>query len=492
MSRRKPSASSDKHSARNPTTTLSLAASLPDGNGPAPLHPHQQLWVVPPPVAQLSRNGASVPSSSRTVFEPATGCSGRRDTHHPQKPSLPRRSRKATSPPHGREAAEQSRRSSLNLKGQRRVSDQLPPVVRMKHLVGWILKRSLDIARGKAELPVRSRDAAKKAKGKAKEADELPMFSEAELKLIRSRSGEFDSVLQQLLTDLNDGVSASAGMGATDEKEGKRQTPHPRNESNRKASAQLSAIVEAMRNESLAWSKELTRLEDYEAETSRLEALVDDEGAAESGDVIAWDRHDLDEAGLQQLRDAEAAMEWLQKLEAEDAADAPKAKSRTKGRASRAAQARGADDDNEQLQGTEHDPRWADVEFNVDLLRSRSHQFAQLESLASRYVRTVSAHAAQALRDRTSSSSALAGTSSSSAKRGRRKAATDTNDGGHGSSERLEALLSGVRESRSISTTGAESRPSAPDQSVADVSASTFVEPDESETTDLLRALARM
>ncbi|SPO49326.1 uncharacterized protein PSANT_07018 [Moesziomyces antarcticus] len=466
--------------------------------------------------AQLSRNGASVPSSSRTVFEPLPDAAGgetpiirRNQAFRAGLEKQPRR-------PTGREAAEQSRRSSLNLKGQRRVSslrdgtaayphedvpdhelfrhcsDQLPPVVRMKHLVGWILKRSLDIARGKAELPVRSRDAAKKAKGKAKEADELPMFSEAELKLIRSRSGEFDSVLQQLLTDLNDGVFGISWMGATDEKEGKRQTPHPRNESNRKASAQLSAIVEAMRNESLAWSKELTRLEDYEAETSRLEALVDDEGAAESGDVIAWDRHDLDEAGLQQLRDAEAAMEWLQKLEAEDAADAPKAKSRTKGRASRAAQARGADDDNEQLQGTEHDPRWADVEFNVDLLRSRSHQFAQLESLASRYVRTVSAHAAQALRDRTSSSSALAGTSSSSAKRGRRKAATDTNDGGHGSSERLEALLSGVRESRSISTTGAESRPSAPDQSVADVSASTFVEPDESETTDLLRALARM
>ncbi len=490
--------------------------------------------------AQLSRNGASVPSSSRTVFEPLPDAAGgetpiirRNQAFRAGLEKQPRR-------PTGREAAEQSRRSSLNLKGQRRVSslrdgtaayphedvpdhelfrhcsDQLPPVVRMKHLVGWILKRSLDIARGKAELPVRSRDAAKKAKGKAKEADELPMFSEAELKLIRSRSGEFDSVLQQLLTDLNDGVFGISWMGATDEvsvpisvehdertiadqnlfttsqKDGKRQTPHPRNESNRKASAQLSAIVEAMRNESLAWSKELTRLEDYEAETSRLEALLDDEGAAKSGDVIAWDRQDLDEAGLQQLRDAEAAMEWLQKLETEDAADAPKAKSRTKGRASRAAQARGADDDNEQLQGTEHDPRWADVEFNVDLLRSRSHQFAQLESLASRYVRTVSAHAAQALRDRTSSSSALAGTSSSSAKLGRRKAATDTNDGGHGSSERLEALLSGVRESRSISTTGAESRPSAPDQSVADVSASTFVEPDESDPTDLLRALARM
>jgi hypothetical protein len=488
--------------------------------------------------AQLSRNGASVPSSSRTVFEPLPDAAGgetpiirRNQAFRAGLEKQPRR-------PTGREAAEQSRRSSLNLKGQRRVSslrdgtaayphedvpdhelfrhcsDQLPPVVRMKHLVGWILKRSLDIARGKAELPVRSRDAAKKSKGKAKEADELPIFSEAELKLIRSRSGELNSVLQQLLTDLNDGVFGISWMGATDEvsapvavkhdkearadtdpfstlqKDSKRQAPHPRNESNRKASAQLSAIVEAMRNESLAWSKELTRLEDYEAETSRLEALLDDEGAAESGDVIAWDRHDLDEAGLQQLRDAEAAMEWLQKLEAEDAADAPKAKSRTKGRSSKAAQARGADDD-EQLQGTEHDPRWADVEFNVDLLRSRSHQFAQLESLASRYVRTVSAHAAQALRDRTSSSSALAGTSSSSAKRGRRKAAGDTNDGGHGSSERLEALLSGVRESRSISTTGAESRPSAPDQSVADVSASTFVEPDESDPTDLLRALAR-
>ncbi|SPO29613.1 uncharacterized protein UTRI_05435 [Ustilago trichophora] len=464
---------------------------------------------------QASRNGVSIPPSSRTVFEPLPDAAGgetpiirRNQAFRAGLEKQPRR-------PTGREAEQQSRRSSLNLKGQRRVSslrdgtaayphedvpdhelfrhcsDQLPPVVRMKHLIGWILKRSLDIASGKAELPVRSRDTAKKAKGKAKQSSELATFTEAELKLVRSRDSELATVLEQLLTDLNDGVFGISWMGRTDDSDNKHLQPHPRNESNRKAAAQLSAIVESMRNESQAWSKELTRLQDYEAETSRLEALLHNDSTAESGDVIAWDRQDLDEAGLQQLRDAEAAMDWLQRLQRDSPADATKAKSRSKGRTSKAANAR--QDDDTDLKGTEHDPRWSHVEFNVDLLRSRSHQFAQLESLASRYVRTVSAHAAQALRDRTSSSSALAGTSSSNAKGGRRKTAAGTKNG-HGGSERLEVLLSGVRESRSITQPSADGRPAnAADQSVADLSVSMNpVEPDESDPTDLLRALARM
>ena len=87
----------------------------------------------------------------------------------------------------------------------------------MKHLVGWILKRSLDIASGKQELPVRPRDAAKKSRGKAKESDPLPVFSEAELKLVRSRDSELAAVLEQLLTDLNDGVFGINWMGQNQE-----------------------------------------------------------------------------------------------------------------------------------------------------------------------------------------------------------------------------------------------------------------------------------
>ena len=139
--------------------------------------------------------------------------------------------------------------------------------------------------------------------------------------------------------------------------------PHPRNDSNRKAAAQLSAVVESMRSESQAWSKELARLEDYEAETARLEALLQDDSMAQKGDVIAWDRADLDEAGLQQLRDAEAAVEWLQRLQGDGSTEATKAKPRSKGRASKAAVAR--QDDGSDLKGTEHDPRWSEVEFNV-------------------------------------------------------------------------------------------------------------------------------
>ncbi|TKY88660.1 hypothetical protein EX895_002291 [Sporisorium graminicola] len=471
----------------------------------------------PPP----SRNGAPTSLSGRTVFEPLPDAAGgetpiirRNQAFRAGLENNPRR-------PTGREAEQQARRSSLTLKGQRRVPslrdgtvayphedvpdhelfrhcrDTLPPVVRMKHLVGWILKRSFDIASGKKELPVRPRDAAKKSKGKAKESNELPIFTEVELKLVRSRDSELTAVLEQLLTDLNDGVFGVNWMGQGDETDKKLLQPHPRNESNRKAAAQLSAIVEAMRSESQAWSKELTRLEDYEAETARLEALLEQDGIAESGDVIAWDRADLDEAGLQQLRDAEAAVDWLQRLQGGGSTEAAKPKSRSKGRTSKAAAAR--QDDEADLKGTEHDPRWSDVEFNVDLLRSQSHQFAQLESLAGRYIRTVSAHAAQALRDRTSSSSALAGAASSSAKGGRRRKSgtgSKNGQGGDGGNERLEMLLSGVRESRSVSQPGGSAaRPvsAEADQSAADVSASMVaVEPDESDPTDLLRALARM
>ncbi|KAJ1025124.1 hypothetical protein NDA16_002630 [Ustilago loliicola] len=465
--------------------------------------------------AQQSRNGTTIPSSSRTVYEPLPDAAGgetpiirRNQAFRAGLENKPRR-------PTGREAEQQSRRSSLNLKGQRRVSslrdgtaayphddvpdhelfrhcsDQLPPVVRMKHLVGWIVKRSLGIASGNAELPVRSRDTAKKAKGKAKETNELPVFTDAESKIIQSRDSEVKAVLDQILSDLNDGVFGISWMARSDEADRKHLQSHPRNESNRKAAAHLSAIVESMRNESQAWSKELTRIEDYEAETSRLEALLHEDSTAETSDVIAWDRNDLDDAGLQQLRDAEAAIDWLRQLEGGEGAEAAKAKPRSKGRTSKAANAQ--QDEGAELKGTEHDPRWADVEFNVDLLCSQSHQFAQLESLASRYVRTVSAHAAQALRDRTSSSSALAGTSSSSAKGGRRKTAAG-NKNGHGGSERLEVLLSGVRESHSISQPSTDAKSvNAADQSVADVSASMVaVEPDESDPTDLLRALARM
>lgn len=464
--------------------------------------------------SRVPPNAAPTTSSNRTVFEPLPDEAGgetpiirRNQAFRAGLENKPRR-------PTGREAEQQSRRTSLTLKGQRRVSslrdgtiahphvdvpdyelfrhcsDQLPPVVRMKHLVGWILKRSLDIAIGKSELPVRPRDAAKKSKGKSKEPNELPVFSEAELELIRKRDSELSAVLEQLLTDLNEGAFGISWMDQNDQADNKHRQPHPRNESNRKAAAQLSAVVDAMRSESQAWSKELTRLEDYEAETARLEAILQEDGTAESGDVIAWDRQDLDEAGLQQLRDAEAAVEWLQRLQGDGTAEAGKPKSRSKGRTSKAANARS--DDEVDLKGTEHDPRWNDVEFNVDLLRSQSHQFAQLESLASRYVRTVSAHAAQALRDRTSSSSAIA-TSSSSAKGGRRKTAAGSKNG-RGGNERLEVLLSGVRESRSIPQPGADGRPiNAADQSMADVSASVVqVEPDESDPLDILRALARV
>lgn len=234
--------------------------------------------------------------------------------------------------------------------------------------------------------------------------------------------------------------------------------PHPRNVSNREAEAKLGAIVDKMTQESKAWAKEQLRIEDYEAETSRLEELLaaeeadaDDTVASQVDDVLEWTPEDLDEATARQLKDAEAALTWIDRLVSGQAASTTKGKARRQSAKS---------DENATAQGTELDPRWKDVEYNVDLLRSRSHQFAQLESLAARYVRTVSAQAAQALRDRTSSG-----------------------DRAGGSKGRLDRLLSGVRESRSDAGLAAgEKREDEAEQAF---------EPDESDAMDLLRALAK-
>ncbi|PWZ00423.1 hypothetical protein BCV70DRAFT_211278 [Testicularia cyperi] len=467
----------------------------------------------------LSRNGRHAGPSSRTVFEPLQDAAGGETPIIRRNQAFRAGLEKAPRLPTGKEA-DRNRRSSLGLKGQKRVSSlrdgtaayphdnvpdhelyrhcsaDLPPVIRMKHLTGWILKRSLDVATGRAEVPVKSNQAQKKSKRSSDNADtQFLTFTDAENKLLASKKGEIDTVLNQVLTDLNEGVFGISWMSQSDLTEKKGLQPHPRNESNRIASSRLAAVLDGMAKESQAWSKELTRIEDYEAETSRLEELLAS-STTELDDVIAWDRHDLSEEGLQQLRDADAAMDWLRRLTS-DESEATKTKSRTKGRTSKAAGAKLSEDE---FKGTDLDVRWADVEFSVDLLRSRSHQFAQLESLASRYIRTVSAHAAQALRDRTSSSSALAGAASTGSKRGRRKADTQgqstSSPSVRGGPDRLERLLSGVRESRSVST--ASQQPLGPtsgaDESMAADSSTTLAtfEPDESDPTDLLRALARM
>lgn len=475
------------------------------------------------------RNGlpTTVATATRTTFEPLS------DARDGETPIIRRNQafraglEKHPRLPTGKEASSH-RRSSLGLKGQKRVSSlrdgtvayphdgvpdhelyrhcsaDLPPVIRMKHLTAWILKRSLDIALSNADLLPSSTKASSK-KGKAI-TSALPTFTEAELKLVQSKQAELTAVLEQVLTDLNSGAFGISWMDTQTKNSGLK--PHPRNDSNRQASTALGATVDKMTQESRAWSKELVRIEDYEAETLRLEQLLA-AGTSESQDVIAWDRHDLDETGLRQLQDAEAAMEALRRLDADDAVTLsvePPAKGKTprggKGRASKAA-AVVADATPVDLQGTQRDARWQDVEFNIDLLRSRSHQYAQLETLAAKYIRTVSAHAAQALRDRTSSSSALTGTSTtSSSQRGKRKVTAGVDRGA--GTDRLEMLLSGVRESKSISSTDIvaaaaqhqHDTPHLADHSIATtVGDLTTVQPfeaDETDPTDLLRALARM
>ncbi|SPO39194.1 uncharacterized protein PSFLO_04673 [Pseudozyma flocculosa] len=449
----------------------------------------------------------------------------------------------------GRRSGGSGRRSSLGLKGEKRRSslrdpavaayphDDVPdhelfrhcppdttPQIRMRHLMGWSLKRSLGAALG--ELGASKTTAPSAAtKGKRKKADAaLPALTEAEKRELSQHREGILRVLEQLLSDLHCGAFGINWIGENDPAPGgPALQPHPRNASNIEAKSRLASTVQNMSSERKQWEKEQWQIEAYEADTAELErqlaATSDDEKDLASVDdlpEVEWDEdEDLSDFGRQQLHDARRAIAALDGLLSgnpvgppDATAKPPASKGKARARSSKAAAdakeaaAAAALTAAEDTQGSEQDSRWKDVEFNVDLLRARSHQFAQLQLLASRYVRTVSAQNAQALRDRTSASSsyanAAAGTKrSGSMSRGASAEADSDEASAGGGAGRLDRLLGGIRESRSDIGSGAEPAPavkrqrtSSKDGSQEPPSTDRF-EPDESDAMDLLRALAK-
>ena len=137
----------------------------------------------------------------------------------------------------GRQSS-RSRRSSLGLKGSKRVSSlrdgtaayphddvpdrelyrhcssDLPPVVRMRHLIGWVLKRSIDAALGKVDLAAAS--SSSDAKGKKKKLDSgeaLPVLTDQDKRELELREAAVKRVLEQVLTDLSSGAFSISWMG---------------------------------------------------------------------------------------------------------------------------------------------------------------------------------------------------------------------------------------------------------------------------------------
>ncbi|PWN52490.1 hypothetical protein IE53DRAFT_367158 [Violaceomyces palustris] len=453
------------------------------------------------------------------------------------------------------------RRSSLGLKGMRRMSSlrdgtaayphsdvpehelyrhcsvDLPPVVRMKHLAGWCLNRSTDQAYGLAEVPPPTAASTSKTKVKSKskkgqEAFSLPPLTLEEREAVAGVRPLMEEIVEKTLRDLNDGVFGISWMGReTKVDSGPSLQPHPRNVSNRANVDRLASLVDAMSRESLAWTTARERLREFEKETAALEALLSEERIslrkdptslvmdADEEQEVGWTKEDLDEEGLAQMEGARKALAWLDSLRSgsQQAGTNPstngnkaKAAGSNKGKGKVKA---GREEEDSDVAGSEYDPRWKDVEFNIDLLRSRSHQFSQLEKISSRYVRTVSAQAAQSLRDRTKTTYAKAPVSkknlsttvaSSSKGRGSTAAkASSSNSNEEGAADqqdanqqaRMENLLSGIRESSGLVEVGVDGKEEGREEGVVREGEEDDLpvrrgSPDESDAIDVLRAFA--
>ena len=160
------------------------------------------------------------------------------------------------------------RRNSMNVKGMRRVSslrdgapayphddipddvlykhcsDQVPPVVRMKHLLSWTLHRSIPQALAEASLPRLGRR--RHGKSRWDQDDELALLApippdvsrelnDLERQHIAEVSPILHRVVQETLRDLNDGLIGISWLRHVKKCASRTHHPHPRNASNRHA-----------------------------------------------------------------------------------------------------------------------------------------------------------------------------------------------------------------------------------------------------------------
>ncbi|CEH14650.1 Kinetochore-associated protein Dsn1/Mis13 [Ceraceosorus bombacis] len=433
----------------------------------------------------------------------------------------------------------------------RHCSNTLPPLVRMRHLSAWVLNRGIDdalkghldsktakaIADAKSFGSSANGIAAPKGKGKDKTPAPPPLaltngkfahvkeLSSKERSELGKARGAVEGALQRTLVDID-----SAKIDLTWEDKSKAppgKAPHPRNVTNADLERELAATIESTKRELKAWHTEIAELEAFEAQTAALEARAgksSSNGKSSSGsgklerktveelDVdpkegdFRWDPdQDLDEEMRKIYSDARSVLgaeaHWApksggEKVDREIRRAAKEAAAIEAGRSSK--------DIKSELGGSDLDARWADVEYNVDRLRTRTHPYTQLSEISERYVTTISARAAQELASRSMLSShggaGSSGTSSAGAgiwpsdQRDPAAASTASTSTAQSRTD-VENLLRGVRDRSRVAARAAAALRDREEQ--AKVASLSGVAQDAGDTTvgddstlDLLRALS--
>ena len=413
------------------------------------------------------------------------------------------RSRRRNEVARSRPPVSRVRRDSMSVKGLRRVSslrdgapayphddipddvlykhcsDQVPPVVRMKHLLNWTLHRSIPQALAEAPPP---RIGRRRRHGKIHPGDDAdlsllsPIPPEASRELTeqdRQHVAEVSPILlklmQDTLRDLNDGLIGISWLRHAKKDESRPLQPHPRNESNRHAEQQLSGMLEQLRNELTSWKEHEFAIQRIDEESEAVEAMAtqlreqittrrrsraqSDESAFNSADgdeeqaladeverarmgahgtdasALSWAWEDADEDAQRQLDLAQSVLVSTESLNHAVA-------SQTSSDIAR----------DTSLDGTEVDARLHTLEYDVDKIHRRLHAVAQLDELSNEYIRRVSSRAAQALHERTSAGLASFSDSLADATSGADLASSAT------AQRRLDTLLANVRDTNDPST----------------------------------------
>lgn len=401
-----------------------------------------------------------------------------------------------------------ARRNSINVKGMRRMSslrdgapayphidvpdqvlyrhcsDQVPPVVRMKHLLNWTLHRSIPQALGEEPLPRLSKSVSRSfelAHLHAIPAHALSPLTDQEKQKFAEASPILRKVLDDTLRDLNDGLIGISWLHQSHGKEAHVLQPHPRNQSNAHAAQQLEGMQRQLQAELEAWAEQEEGIQRVQAEADHFEALTaqvrEQTSRRKAHTSSATEDVDEDQAIAAEIEhllagtslpDAESALQWTVS-DLDDATRAQLDLSHDVLQAADDLNAAVAAQQEEQMPGatipgTETDARLRTLELCLDQIQMKLHTMTQLDSVAASYLGQVATRASQALQERTS-----AGLASFAP-----PAADDEEAAEPGEQQRLDALLAGLR----------DTRPSLSEGTTSATDSAT-------DTHQLLRALAR-
>ncbi|PWN99203.1 hypothetical protein FA09DRAFT_325082 [Tilletiopsis washingtonensis] len=284
----------------------------------------------------------------------------------------------------------------------RHASTSLADAQRMRTLVSWILRRGVEKAkRGEWEV----------GKGKKKVG-----MKEEEREKVKGMESVLEKVMEETLEELERG-RIDVDWNTRARTSYSSATVHPRNVTNAASATRLEGVVGSMAREVSRWEAEERSIEAFEAETARLLSSLD---SADSTHEEEWQETDLD-------GEAQEAWNLANKTLASEAAWLEERK-RSKSGATQISEqvkaveaeirrlaASSSSSSTEEVEGTQRDARFGELEFNVDRLHSLSHSYVQLSALASRYVSAISLRAANALQAQRSLSNTGASSSSAAA-----------------------------------------------------------------------------